>query len=322
MFRSFVITALLSFSMATAGGAQSLDLAQDVGSIRFVSGPTGGTYFPLGEGVARAMNMHADGARVTSTPTGGSTENVRLISLGEADFGWAAADVVYFALRGEREFESPLENIRAISAGHTSVGHMVVRADSGIVSVAQMSGKSIAVGAAGSSNAQAAIQWLNSYGISEEDVTLQYISTSATADALRDNTVDAGFQLSGVPSATWQSLANDHPIRFLGIDQEQMAGLNERLPFYQSAIIPAGTYEGQDEAISTIGVTVILVTRNNVPEIQSYHMSRILIEHNDTLVESHPNGVAWDGRNVKGAEFVGIHSGAEQYYNTVGIDYQ
>jgi len=319
---NLVAAGICTLHLASPVFAQSPDLSGPVGSVRFVSGPTGGTYFPLGEGIARALNQHTNGARSTSTPTGGSTENVRLISFGEADFGWAAADVVYFALMGEREFSEPIENIEAITAGHSSAGHLVVRADSGIENVSELRGKRIAVGAAGSSNAQAALEWLKAYEIAEEDVTLQYISTSATVDALRDNTIDAGFQLSGIPSANWQSLANDLPIRFLGIDDEQMAELNHRLPFYQPEIIAAGTYAGQDEDITTIGVKVLLVTREDVPTIQAHEIARVLFEHNDVLVQSHPMGVMWDGRNVKDAGFMSFHAGAELYYNNAGIEYK
>lgn len=320
--RNLVVMGICALYLASPVSAQSLDMTESVGSIRFVSGPSGGTYFPLGEGVTRAMNQHTIGARATSTPTGGSTENMRLISFGEADFGWAAADVVYFALMGEREFDAPLENIKAISAGHSSAGHLVVRADSDIDNVSQLRGKTIAVGAAGSSNSQAALEWLKTYDISEEDVTLQYISTSATVDALRDNTIDAGFQLSGIPSANWQSLANDHPIRFLGIDEEQMADLNQRLPFYQPEIIEAGTYEGQDEDVTTIGVKVLLVTRDDTSDLQAHEMARVLIEHNDVLIQSHPMGAIWDGRNVKDAGFMAFHPGAELYYDNAGIEYK
>jgi TRAP transporter TAXI family solute receptor len=137
--------------------------------------------------------------------------------------------------------------------------------------------------------------------------------TSATVDALRDGTIDAGFQLSGVPSSSWQSLATDHPIRFLGISDERMAELNARLPFYQAELIPAGTYEGQDEDIQTIGVKVVLVTRDDVPPIQGYAMARALVEHNEQLISAHPNGLKWDGRFVADAGFIPFHEGAAAY---------
>lgn len=316
------VAAAVFTMVAAVAGAQTVDTTADVGNVRFVSGPTGGTYFPLGEGVARTMNQNSKGARVSSTPTGGSTENVRLISLGEADFGWAAADVVYYAHNGGREFPEALTNIRSVSAGHSSAGHLAVRADSDISSPDDLRGKKIAVGAAGSSNAQAALEWLKTYGIEEADVNLLYISTSATIDALRDNTIDAGFQLSGIPSSSWQALASDHPIRFLAISDEKMRELNERLPFFQAEIVPAGTYAGQDEDVQTIGVKVILVTREDVPAIQAYEMARILIENNEGIVSAHPNGAQWDGANVKDASFVPFHAGAAAYYESAGIDYK
>ena len=315
---------LVAGCLAMAGGAlaQSVDTSQPTGNVRFVSGPTGGTYYPLGEGIASILNRHSQGARASSSPTGGSTENARLISLNEADFGWAAADVVYYAFNGGREFDAPLANLRAVSAGHSSAGHFVVRADSAIQSVADLRGRSIGVGAAGSSNAQAAIEWLTTYGIDESEVSLQFISTSATVDALRDNTIDAGFQLAGVPSAGWQALAADHPIRFLSISDEMMAALNERLPFYAAEIIPAGTYEGQDEDVQTIGVKVILITRDDVPDIQAFEMARALTEHNDELTAAHPNGAEWDGTFAADAGFIPFHPGAVAFFEHAGIAYR
>lgn len=313
---------LLAAPALPRGAAAQVDTSRPVGTLRFVSGPTGGAYFPLGEGTARAINAHTRGARAASTPTGGSTENVRLISLGEADFGWAAADVVYFAYNGGREFRAPLRNIRAVTAGHSSAGHMAVRAESPIRDIADLKGKSIAVGAAGSSNAQTAIEWLKTYGVEQSEVQLRYISTGATVDALRDGTIDAGFQLSGLPSGTWLGLANDHPLRFLGIAPDKMAALNARLPFYVPEVIKGGTYRGTDQDVTTIGVKVVLVTRDTVPDIQAHEMARVLIEHNADIARAHPTGVAWDGRGVADAGFIPFHPGAAAYYTAKGIKMQ
>ncbi len=292
-----------------------------VGSLRFVSGPAGGTYYPLGEGLVQLLNEKVDGARASATPTGGSTENARLIALDEADFGWAAGDVVYYAFEGGREFNEPLDNLRAVTAGHSSAGHMAVRADSDITSVDDLVGKSIGVGAAGSSNAQAATEWLQTLGIDPESVDMQYISTSATVDALRNGSIDAGFQLSGVPSATWLELANDHPIRFLGIADEDVAALNERLPFYGAQTIPAGTYPGIEEDLQTIAVNVMLITNEDTPPQQAYALLRMMFQHNEELQQAHPNAVHWNPDNATKAGAIPRAQGAIDYFDDHDIAY-
>jgi len=268
------------------------------------------------------LNDQVDGARASATPTGGSTENARLIALGEADFGWAAGDVVYYAFQGGREFDEPLENLRSVTAGHSSAGHMAVRADSDIDDVADLVGKSIGVGAAGSSNAQAATEWLKTLGIDPASVDMQYISTSATVDALRNGSIDAGFQLSGVPSATWLELANDHPIRFLGISDEHAAALNERLPFYGSQTIPAGTYSGIDEDLQTIAVNVMLITNEDTPPPQAYALLRMMFQYNEDLQQAHPNAVYWNPDNAARAGAIPRAQGAIDYFEDHGIAYE
>lgn len=294
---------------------------EPVGTLRFVTGPAGGTYYPLGEGLVQILNQNAEGARASATPTGGSTENARLIALDEADFGWAAGDVVYYAYNGGREFDEALENLRVVTAGHASAGHMAVRADSDIQSVQDLVGKSIGVGAAGSSNAQAAEEWLTTLGVDPAEVDMRYISTSATVDALRDGAIDAGFQLAGVPASTWMELTADHPIRLLGISEDDMATLNERLPFYEGLTIPAGTYTGLDEDLLTIGVNVMLITREDTAPVQSWELLRMMFDFNERFQDAHPNGADWNPDNVVKARAIPFHQGAIDYFEANGIDY-
>ena len=65
--------------------------------------------------------------------------------------------------------------------------------------IEDMKGKRVAVGAAGSGTEANARQILETYGITYEDITVQYLSFAEAASNLKDGNVDAAFVTAGFP---------------------------------------------------------------------------------------------------------------------------
>jgi TRAP transporter TAXI family solute receptor len=77
---------------------------------------------------------------------------------------------------------------------------------------------------------------------------------------LLDNTLDAAFTISSVPNDDARDMiaggARLLPIRGPGVDR-----LRTLYPFFRSEVIPAGAYPGMDQAVPTLSVDVVLLTR-------------------------------------------------------------
>ncbi|PUU99095.1 C4-dicarboxylate ABC transporter substrate-binding protein, partial [Acinetobacter baumannii] len=118
-------------------------------------------------------------------------------------------DITYYAINGVEMFKESgkVEGLTAIASLYPETCQFVVRQDSGITSIDQLKGKSVAVGAAGSGAEANARQILESYGITYEDVNEQFLSFAEGAYALKDKTVDAAFVTAGFPTAAVQDVA-------------------------------------------------------------------------------------------------------------------
>jgi len=124
-----LIIALLSLSLIIAGcGDKSKDKAPGAGDppkaaakakYSLATAGTGGTYYPMGGGVASVVK-EAAGIEIAVETSGGSAENLRLIQSGETDMAWANASEIYWAWNGQEFFKG--QNIKDFRVRHLSLG--------------------------------------------------------------------------------------------------------------------------------------------------------------------------------------------------------
>ena len=78
-----------------------------------------------------------------------------MIDSGEIELGFAQADLAGWAYNGVRLFAEggPLRELRAMASLFPAVAHLAVRADSPVRALADLKGKTVAVGEAGSGSA-------------------------------------------------------------------------------------------------------------------------------------------------------------------------
>ena len=99
-------------------------VAQDQLSI--ATGGTGGTYYPVGGGLAEIINNHIEGYSATAEVTGASVENMGLIATGDADLAIALADTVAQAYTGTGKFEGQqLDMVRGLASLYANMVHIV-----------------------------------------------------------------------------------------------------------------------------------------------------------------------------------------------------
>ena len=120
---------------------------------RFVTIGTGGVtgvYYPTGGAICRLVNKgkKEHGTRCSVESTGGSIYNLNAIATGDLDMGVAQSDWQYHAYHGTSKFKKNGANkdLRAVFSVHPEPFTVVARADSGIVSFADLKGKRVNVG--------------------------------------------------------------------------------------------------------------------------------------------------------------------------------
>lgn len=290
---------------ASAGGKQFLNIA---------TGGTAGTYYPLGGALAELLNQNIKGMNASAQSTGASVANVNMLKDGSVDIAFIQNDIAYYAANGKEMFkDNKMDNIRGLAALYPETIQFVTTQDKGIKTVADLKGKKVAVGASGSGAEANARQILEAYGITYNDIDVQYLSFGEAANALKDGNVDAGVVVAGFPTAAIQDLAANKSAAIVNIDPNIVDQLMQKYPYYTKMTIPKGTYPGQDEDVNTVAVKCVIVTTDKLSDDLGEQIVKAIYEHLDRMKAAHAVGkyitkdTALEGMSVK------MNAGAEKY---------
>ena len=310
--------------------------AQAPSFFRIATGGTSGTYFPIGGLIANAISAPpgsrpceeggacgAPGLIATAMSANGSVANVNGIAGGTIESGFAQSDVATWAYTGTGiwEDQEPVESLRAIANLYPESIHLIASADSGIESVADLAGKQVSLDEPGSGTLVDARIILESAGLSEDDVEAEYLKPDQAADRMRDGAMDAFFFVGGFPAGAIAELASQEDIRVIPIDGDAAAGILSNYEFFAEDLIPAGTYEGQEEDVTTISVGAQWVTSADQPEELIYEITKALWNDNTRalLDGGHAKGASITSDTALDGVGIPLHPGAERFYREAGL---
>ena len=148
--------------------------------------------------------------------------------------------------------------------------------DSGLTGVNELKGKVISSGAKASSTDEASELVFAVLGMDENNTEIYYDSISASTNHIKEGTADASHAFSAVPNSAHEALANETETVFLSYTEEEIAAILEAEPRYFATEIPAGTYNGQEEAVQTFGVKVLLCASEDLDEDLAYEIARAM----------------------------------------------
>lgn len=305
-------------TLALASGA----LAQSPAFFRIGTGGTAGTYYPIGGMIANAVS-EPPLLVMTAVASNGSVANVNAILSGAAESGLVQADVAYWAYSGTGVFDGKpkMADLRSIANLYPESVHVVVR--KGVAkSIADLKGKKVSLDEPGSGTLLNARAILGAYGITEKDITPEFLKPNQAADKLKDGTVDAFFFTGGFPAAAISELASTGGgIDILPIDGEGAAKLRATFPFFAEDNIPADTYKGIG-AVKTVAVGAHFVTSAKIPDDVVYRVTKGLWSDKTRAVldAGHAKGKSIRKETaLLGLGGVPLHPGAERFYKEAGL---
>lgn len=301
-----VSAAVLTGCGGDDGGKKFLNIA---------TGGTAGTYYPIGGAMAEILNKDIKGMNASAQSTGATVANINMLKDGSVDLAIVQNDITYYAVNGTEMFQDKkVDNIRGIATLYPETCQFVTLDSSGIKSIKDLKGKKVAVGAAGSGAEANARQILEAYGITYNDIEVQYLSFAEGASALKDGNVDAAFLTAGYPTASVQDISSQNKIRLLPVDSDKAEALIAKYPFYTKTTIPAGTYAGFNEEVQTISVMAMLVATDKVDDKLGYEIAKAIFSNLDRLQAAHSVGklITKDGA-MKGMSLP-MNAGAEKFF--------
>jgi len=275
----------------------------------------GGTWYGFGTGLADVITRYSEGVRATAEVTAGSLENYLLLKDGNVEICFLSANVAYGAYKGTGGFEH-VEAVRGLFMANGQPMHILVNEDSNINTVADLRGKTVSAGPAGSGGNLMLLNICEVYGIDpDQDINRIYLSNQEQVMALADRHIDAAIYLIGIPNSSIAEFCFSHNARFIpSFEEEYIDIINEKYPFYTKTEIPANTYKGQSEAVPSLGVFALVVTHKDVSEDIAYEVTKAVIENISEVAEIHSVAkemsfeVALEGMPIP------LHPGAEKYF--------
>ena len=282
--------------------------------INIATGGTAGTYYPIGGAIAEIINKDVKDVSANAQSTGASVANINMLNDGQVELAIVQNDIAYYAINGTEMFEKKVENLRGIASLYPETCQFVTLEGSGINSIADLKGKRVAVGAAGSGVEGNVRQILKVYGLTYDDISAQFLSFAEGATALKDGTVDVACLTAGYPTASVQDIASQKQIRLIPLDSDKVDALIAEYPFYTRSVIPANTYQGFSAEVPTVSVMAILVTTDKMTEQTGQAVTKAIFENTDKLAASHSAAKAIKKETaLNGMNFIKMNEGAEKY---------
>ncbi|MFG6083348.1 TAXI family TRAP transporter solute-binding subunit [Paracoccus litorisediminis] len=309
--------------------------AQDMQFFRIGTGGTAGTYYPIGGLIANAISSPpgsracedggscgVPGLIATAVASNGSVGNVNSINGGTLEAGFSQSDVAYWAQTGTGLWEGQpaVENLRLIANLYPESIHLVARAGAGIESVADLKGKRVSLDEPGSGTLVDAKIILEAFGMTEGDVTAEYLKPDQAADRMRDGAMDAFFFVGGYPAGAIAELASQNDITIVPITGPEVDALREEYTFFATDAFPAGTYHGQEAEVPTISVGAQMVTSATLPEDLVYGITKALYNENTQklFAAGHAKGKLITLESAVQGAGIPFHPGAEKFYREAG----
>lgn len=289
-------------------------------NLTLATGGTTGTYYAVGGVMATVLNPLLENSSITVTSTGASKANIQLIDDEDANLGIVQNDVMYYAYTGTDLFEDEgaYDTFSAV-AGLYDETVQIVTCDSSIATVADLAGKTVSVGDAGSGVEFNAKQILAAYDMSFDDIKVVNASFGDSADSLKDGKIDAAFVVAGAPTTAVVDLSTVKDISLVQLDEEHIAKLQGEYDFYTETVIPAGTYTGVDEDATTVSVRATLIASNEVSEDAVYELLKAMFDNQDALIEGHAKFEFLNVEDAVKGISVPFHAGAVKYYEEQGV---
>ncbi|MFK7964978.1 MAG: TAXI family TRAP transporter solute-binding subunit [Burkholderiaceae bacterium] len=303
--------AAVGFASTIAGNAHAET------RITYKSAKTTSSYYQMAVEISQAMKAGSNGKMiVTVEESQGSVQNVMEAAKRSGNYVFTTPPaLVRLAQDGKAMFKDKTNpkfaEIRALFPIPSLTMHFVTRADAGINSFADLAGKTILIGK-GSFGAKEGAKYLDLFGLKDQ-VKLANVELSNAGPALKNGQIDGFVTAGSFPAPNVIEAAAGTGVKVLSLTDEQIAKTKRT-----RLTIPADTYAGQTDPITTTSLPVVAYTTTAMDDDTAYQLTKTYWEQRDAMAKQS----AWWG-GVDQAMLANIerkiHPGALRYYQEVGF---
>ncbi|KZX94084.1 MULTISPECIES: TAXI family TRAP transporter solute-binding subunit [Roseobacteraceae] len=316
--RNLIGLSLVAVLAGTTAFAQDADRSNWPGNIVVATASPGGTYAIYGQGVASVISS-ALGVPASTQQTQGPLQNLVLVNKQRVDVGLTTLGPAFEAIQGEMDMDlgTKYDGVRALFPMYVTPFQAAALARSGIVKVSDFDGKTIGTGPKGGTGGTYWERWFEALGL---NVNVQNGPIGDQTSQLADGRLDAVATAAGLPMSAFSELEALQPSVIFGLNDDEIAKLQESVPYAQIMEIPAATYSSLDEPVKTFGMWNIAFASKDMPESLAYEITKAIFENHDALLATHGSAKETLLENVAMNTVMPYHPGAIRYFEENGIE--
>ena len=281
---------------------------------------TAGSLYPMGVAMAQTITDHVEGISATGEATAASIENLRNLHQGNTEMAISQTEVASYAYYGQSDYEGmAFTDIRALYSTIYNYLQVFTVEGKGIESIADLAGKTVSMGSAGSGGEMAARALLAAYGLDYTTVNAQFMGESDGVSALKDGRIDAMIATHPINSAALTELTASANAKLIPVDDDVFY---EAYPAYSRYTVTAGTYTGIDVDVVIPRSRIIMCTSTNsgLTDDEVYEIVKAIWENRSEWSEC-AKSVSTQVFLETALEEIDIplHPGAIRYYEEIGM---
>jgi hypothetical protein len=311
----------ISLSVAAGALAGMLGLASGpaaADNFVFMTGPAGGSWYPLGGAIKNIIEGEVKGMNVTIRP-GAGLINLKGVSEGKADMGWSLVMSAVDAVNGREPFTEKLPNLCNLGSFYDNY-LQVTTTDISINSAADLKGKNLVTLPRGNTTELGARALLKSVGLSYEDLgKVNFASLSDGVNMMKDGQVSVMLTITSVPNGSLLDLTNSRKVKFLPITDDQFAKMKAQNAGWGRLTIPANAYPNQTEPVTIAGFPAHLILNcKKVSDDTAYKVTKALIKRGKDLGSIVKSLGTLDAKAMAVDIGVPFHPGSVKAYKEAG----
>jgi hypothetical protein len=291
--------------------------------VRMVSGPSGGSWYPLGAKIMQVFDEKVEGIS-TSNTSGGGISNILAVNGGDAEFGWSYAHTSFNGYSGKGKFKKSQPNVRHFATLYPATFQVAVRKDSKIQSFEDMKAANISPGKAKWTGTEFAESILKAHGLSFDDIqtnggTVHHVSYTESVALMKDGHIDVFMAATSMPQASFLELEHSPGIRFIGLTKAKLDEILKANPGYIPGKMPKGVYKSVDKDLYTLGIVTNMVVHKDLPDDLVYKMCKVFWENHAAFVEVKSIWKRVKLENALAGAAIPVHPGAKKCYDELGV---
>lgn len=306
--RDALILAGSSLAASTAR-AQALPL-------QFYSAGQGSAFLPYAEAMARFLSS-TDAPALAVKTSSGSLENLRAVDASPQAIGTVFLGSALDAVAGTGPFAAGrLGNLRALFPMYETSFQIAAPRASGMRTLRDLVGKRVGVGPAGG---PAEVFLRGAIAVAGIEAAVVNGAPAEQTRQLLAGGLDALWQGAIVPIPSLTAAADQADMVIIGLTAEEIRGMLARFPALAPAIVPAGSYRGQSEPVSSVAAWNFVLAHRDLPNATAEALVRAVFSAREPAVQIHPMAATSIARNADKNRVVPFHPGAVAAYLAQGV---